>query len=71
MYKTLTPKEHQRMTDEYDKVKYRCKCGHKVVIPYNAEKNICQWCHRYVFKNKEDEFRYRLKEKGVIKNVKD
>lgn len=70
MYKTLTPEEHQRLTDEYDKVKYRCKCGYRVIIPYNAEKNICQHCHRYVFKSKEDEFKYRMKERGVIKDVK-
>lgn len=63
MYKTLTTKEYDRMQDEYDKVKYQCKnCGHKVVIPYNVDKQICSWCHRYVFKNDEDEFKYRLEE---------
>lgn len=28
--KMLTNAEYQRMTDEYDKVKYRCKCGYRV-----------------------------------------
>lgn len=64
MYKTLTVKEYDRMSDEYDKVKYQCKrCGHRVVIPHNIDKQICSWCHHYVFKNDEDEFRYRMNEK--------
>lgn len=63
MYKTLTKEEYKRLTEEYDKVKYTCSCGHRVVIPYNREKGICSWCHKYVFKNKSDEFKYRLKEK--------
>lgn len=64
MYKTLTPKEFQRMSNEYDKVKYQCKnCGHKTIIPYNVEKQVCGWCHSYVFKNEKDEFMYRLEEK--------
>ena len=58
-----TVKEYRRMTEEYDKVLYRCKCGHRVVIPYWVEKQVCDWCGRYVFKTKEDEFKYRLKER--------
>ena len=61
MYKTLNAKEYSRMADEYDKVKYRCKnCGHKVVIPYHIDKQICSWCKHYVFRSQQDEFRYRL-----------
>ena len=63
MYKTLTTKEYERMTDEYDKVKYPCICGHRVIIPYNKDKGICSWCGNYVFKTKQDEFRYRLEQK--------
>ena len=51
------------MSDEYAKVKYQCKnCGHKVIIPYNVEKQICSWCNNYVFKNDQEEFKYRIKE---------
>lgn len=60
LYKTLTVKEYERMADEYDKVKYKCKCGRRSVIPYNVEKVVCSWCGNYVFKNKKDEFKYRL-----------
>ena len=63
MKKMLTIKEYEKMTDEYDKVKYECRCGHRVVIPKWVDKQICKWCNNYVFKNKEDEFKYRLQEK--------
>lgn len=63
MRRVLSINEFNRMSEELDKVKYKCKCGHRVVIPYFMDKNICSWCHEYVFKNKETEFKYRLKEK--------
>lgn len=62
MHKTLTIKEYNRLTDEYDKVKYRCKCGRRNIIPYNVDKVICTWCGNYCFKSKQDEFRFRLEE---------
>ena len=63
MEKILTIKEYKRMTEEYDKVKYMCKCGHKVVISHNKTKSLCDWCGNYVFKDKKDEFKYRVKER--------
>ncbi len=59
----LTIEEYSRMTEELNKVKYRCKCGHKVIIKYNEDKKLCNWCNYYVFKNNQAEFKYRLKEK--------
>lgn len=58
----LTIKEFKKMTDEYEKVKYICKCGHRVVIPKWVDKQLCDWCGRYVFKDKRSEFKYRIKE---------
>lgn len=63
MKKMLSIKEYERMSEEYEKVKYICKCGHRVVIPKWVDKQLCGWCGNYVFKNKEDEFKFRLKEK--------
>lgn len=63
MGKTLSTKEYRNMQNEYDKVKYTCQCGHKVVIPYNVDKKVCSWCKRYVFKCKKDEVLYRIKER--------
>ena len=58
----LTIKEFKRMTDEYEQVKYICKCGHRVVIPKWVDKQLCDWCGRYVFKDKRSEFKYRISE---------
>jgi len=63
MDKLLTDAEYQRMSEEYDKVKYPCKCGHRVVIPVWQDKQVCTWCGNYVFKDKKEEFKYRIKEK--------
>ena len=62
MKKILTDKEYKRLTDELEKVTYKCKCGHKEVIPKWLDKKNCSWCGRYIFKSKEDEDKYRIKE---------
>lgn len=63
MEKLLTTEEFRRMTAELDKVKHRCNCGHRVIVPESKNKEICNWCGHYVFKDKREEFRYRVKEK--------
>ena len=40
-----------------------CKCGHTNTMSAKEEKKICNWCGYYVFKNKQKEFEYRLREK--------
>lgn len=65
MERLLTIEEYDRMQEEYDKVKYKCKCGHKVVIPNWVDKQVCGWCGKYVFKNEKDEFKYRMR--GLLK----
>ena len=42
---------------------YKCKCGHSVTIRPVSEKALCRWCGKWVFKNKQDEFKFRMKEK--------
>jgi len=53
-----------KMFDMYAKNRYSCKCGHRVLI-LNKDKKICSWCGRYVYKDKKQEFKDKLKEKGV------
>ena len=43
--------------------RYYCKCGHSVVIMPKKHKVLCTHCGHWVFKNKKDEFKYRIKEK--------
>ena len=62
MYRPLlTNKEYQRISDEYDKVKIRCKCGHKVIVPMWVDKQICAWCGYYVYRDKQLEFKETIK----------
>lgn len=59
----LSKKEFDRQSDEYDKAKYKCKCGHRVIIPEWESKQLCSCCKKYVFKNKKEEDLYRIKER--------
>ena len=40
----------------------KCKCGHSVLLGKN-KRIICTFCGRWVFKDKKDEFEYRLRER--------
>lgn len=48
-----------RLTNEFSNHTYTCKCGHRIVITAQKEKKLCNWCNKFVFKNKKDEFKYR------------
>lgn len=63
MDKLLTDKEYDRLTSELEKVKVRCKCGARIIVPMKEEKGICHICKNYVFRDKKKEFKYRLQEK--------
>ena len=55
--------EDTKYFNELAKYRKNCKCGHSVIIKPNREKVVCTHCGRYVFNKKENEFKYRLKEK--------
>lgn len=61
--KIITNKEYERLCDYYDKIKYKCTCGHIVVIPVYVDKVLCDWCGNFVFRDKKEEFKYRMKER--------
>lgn len=50
---------HKIATDE----SVKCKCGHSILITNRYGKVICNYCGRLVFRNKKEEFEYRLKER--------
>lgn len=62
MKEKLTIPQMERLQDALNKHTYTCECGHRVVILPQKDKIICNWCHKYVFKNKHDEFKYRINE---------
>ena len=59
---------YQKKMADIDKVKYVCKCSHRVIIPTWADRTLCDWCGKYVYKDKETEFKYMMK--GAINSVK-
>ena len=42
-----------KIMEERGKHKYKCKCGHSVIIRPMIEKGMCTWCNHYVFKDKQ------------------
>lgn len=53
---------YEILENNRNKHKVTCSCGTKTIL-YNVDRKICRGCHHYVFKNKEAEFKFRLKEK--------
>lgn len=61
--KILTIKEYENMTKEYDKCKIKCsRCGHKTIIPVWVDKLPCNWCGYYIYRNKQLEFKEKVKQ---------
>lgn len=51
-------------SEYYDKIKVKCeKCGHSIIMPRWVDKQLCDYCGKYRFRDKKTEFMYRLKEK--------
>lgn len=62
--RTKADKEYQKKSDELDKVKIKCsKCGHREIVPNWVDKKICSWCGYYIYRNKQEEFKDRMKQK--------
>ena len=51
-----------KIINEEHKFQVKCKCGTKTVM-VNADKTICRGCGHWLYRNKQIEFRERLKEK--------
>ena len=63
--KMLNFKEIAILSGEQTKNRKLCKvCGHSKLLGLQ-NKAICNYCGNYIFKNEEEEFKYRLKEKII------
>lgn len=51
-----------KIMEERQKYKKICVCGHRTSIRPKCKYILCSWCHRIIFQNKREEFKYRLKE---------
>lgn len=47
---------------EIEKFKVKCKCSHTFIIS-RVDRALCNHCGRWVYKNPEIEFRYKMLEK--------
>lgn len=63
MVNTLTNREIEEWSSTVQRYKTRCKCGHKVFIDKDRDKVLCSVCKKYVFKDKQAEFKYKMKQK--------
>ena len=61
----LNFKEMGRKFDSLSNHTIKCKCGHSVAIS-DADRAICSWCKKWVYRTKEIEFKYKTKE-AIIK----
>lgn len=57
----LSFKEVEKLHDAIVNNKFQCKCGHKVFIPNEKKKALCNWCGHYVYRDKQLEFKEKLK----------
>lgn len=57
-----TKEEDNKLIDELSKHRYKCKCGHVVIIT-KQNKTLCTFCGNWVFKSDLDEFKFRLMER--------
>lgn len=55
-------KDTQRAINYYSTCLHCERCGHSLQV-IRRNKAFCEWCGRYIFKDKKDEFEYRIKEK--------
>lgn len=51
----------RKLESAIDEITFKCPCGHSVEV--FRDRRVCNHCGRLIFKNKEDEFKYRLREK--------
>jgi hypothetical protein len=45
----------------YTDNRVKCKCGHSHFMPVFLPYKICDWCGNIVFRNENEEFKYKLK----------
>jgi len=62
MNQWLSNKEIQKVYEEIQKYRHKCKCGHTVYIANETGRALCSHCHNWVFKDKATEFKYRMKQ---------
>lgn len=50
-------------SDYINHFRYKCKCGHTLILRPCEEKKLCSYCGNYFYKDKKMEFKKLLKER--------
>lgn len=60
--------DERKLIEEKEQFKHYCRCGHYThIYPFEkVTRKICTWCGNYIYANKKDEFKEKLKE-AIIK----
>ena len=61
MRKSEIEKEMDNLLNEMRKITYVCKCGKRVMIS-KQDRALCSECGHWVYKDKQTEFKYKMKE---------
>mgnify|MGYP002519541204 CR=1 FL=1 len=62
----MTPKEwemfnHQKKLDKIiEQNRYKCTCGHSVVIKPSEERILCHYCGHWIYRDKSKMFKDRM-----------
>lgn len=59
----ISNKSIDRFEEVMSSMKVQCKCGTKTVMTPKTDRCICRGCKNYVYRTKEIEFKYKIKEK--------
>ena len=54
---------NSKYEEEIAKYKIMCKCGRKVFEGLKRDKQLCDWCGNYVYRNKQAEFKDKMKKR--------
>lgn len=57
----MTFKDDTKLMNDISNSTVKCKCGHSMLIPNYLSKRLCTWCHRWVYRNKKEEFKEKIK----------
>lgn len=59
----LTFSQVVRRHDKFQDYMVKCKCSHTILFTGYKDRLLCRYCGRYVYRNKNAEFKYKMKEK--------
>lgn len=57
----MSYEEDTKKFNELLKYRVKCKCSHSIIM-VNADRTICSFCGRWVYRTPQLKFKYKIKE---------